>query len=271
VPEDRLDLIKLRRQLVVKSPDRLVIVGSRSIRSISRPNEPRQRKMTELILTKITDGRTDLVIDYLSAGQAATSADQSGVSLIQWCAYYGDVTGIRLLLAGGESLRSLGDNFGLATAAFHGHWRLCQFLVEQGADVNKAAEDTGETPLHSALCTADRLAHDLVIKVLLGHGANPNCVAKPSVETGGFMRDCRTKAETPLHRAAAFGTEDTILMLLDANASIDAKDMNGDSPLTWASWYGRPDSILRRLCYGPFQIRPNRRSMAAYLLGEPHV
>jgi ankyrin repeat protein len=223
------------------------------------------------ILSQITDGRTDLVIDYVSAGHAANSTDQNGVSIIQWCAYYGDVTAIKYLLAHGEAIQSLGDNLGLSEAAFHGHWRLCQYLIEQGARVNQAADDTGETPLHSALCTPNRLAHDLVIKVLLGRGANPNCVTKPSVETGCFMRDCRTKAETPLHRAAAFGTEDTIQMLVDAGAAVDAKDMNGDSPLTWASWYGRPDSILRRLCYGPFHIRPDRRSMAANLLGEPHV
>jgi hypothetical protein len=125
--------------------------------------------------------------------------------------------------------------------------------------------------LHAALCTANRLAHDLVLKVLLGSGANPNCVTKPSVETGGFMRDCRTKAETPLHRAAAFGNEDTIQMLLDADAKLDARDMNGDSPLGWASWYARPDCILKKLCYGGFAVRTGRRSMAAYLLGEPHA
>ena len=31
-----------------------------------------------------------------------------------------------------------------------------------------------------------------------------------------------------------FGTEETIQLLLDAGAIIDARDMNGDSPLTWA-------------------------------------
>ena len=36
------------------------------------------------------------------------------------------------------------------------------------------------------------------------------------------------------------------------------------------SWHGRPDSILRRLCYGSFHIRPGRQSMEVYLLGEPH-
>lgn len=223
------------------------------------------------MLDRIVDGRTDLVFDYLAEGHPASSTDSSGVSLIKWCAYYGDVSAIRHLLANGESLKSLGDNLGLNGAAFHGHWRLCQFLIENGADVNQPQPDTGETPLHVALCKTNRTAYDLVLKILLGHGANPNCATKPSVETGCFMRDCRTKAETPLHRAAAFGTEETIQLLLEAGAAIDAKDMNGDSPLSWASWYQRPDSILRKLCYGNFSIRAGRRSMEAYLLGEPHV
>jgi palmitoyltransferase len=226
--------------------------------------------MSKAILNQIIDGRTDLVFEYLTAGNAPNSKDKSGVSLIKWCAYYGDVSAIKFLLANGESLGSLGGNFDLNGAAFHGHWRLCQFLIERGADVNKPQDDTGETPLHASLCTTERLAHDQVIKVLLANRANPNSVTRPSVETGGFMRDCRTKAETPLHRAAAFGSEDTIQMLLDAGARINAKDMNGDSPLAWASWYLRPDVILRKLCYADYHVRPGRRSMAGYLIGEPH-
>jgi ankyrin repeat protein len=130
--------------------------------------------------------------------------------------------------------------------------------------------DTGETPLHAAL-SSTRLAQRLVVRVLLANGANPNNSTKPSVETGAFMRDCRTREETPLHRAAAFVDEGTIQLLLDAGARIDAKDMNGDSPLSWASWFQRPDSILRKLCYGPFSVRPERRSMDEYLLGQPHA
>src|SRR5687767_3279117 len=97
------------------------------------------------------------------------------------------------------------------------------------------------------------------------------------------MRDCRRKAETPLHRAAAFGTEETIQLLLDAGA-IDAKYMKGDSPLTWASWHLRPSSILKKLCYGDIFIHPDRASgtpsdhgmgwgngMETNLLGKPHV
>jgi palmitoyltransferase len=227
--------------------------------------------MSEDIIRQIADGRTDLVFDHVAAGRRATATDQDGTSLIRWCAYYGDVSAVRFLLAHGESLRSLGDNFDLIGAAFHGHWRLCLFLIEQGADVNLPSIDTGESPLHAALCTTARLAHDRVLQVLLGNGADPNVVTKPGVETGGFMRDCRTKGETPLHRAAAFGTEETIQMLLDAGARKDAKDAYGDSPLSWASWYVRPDSILRMLCYGDFRVRPDRRSMTDCLVGQPHI
>ncbi len=225
------------------------------------------------MLEQITDGRTDLVFEYLAAGHAANSTDADGVSLLQWCAYYGDVSAMRYLLTNGATLAALGDNLDLNGAAFHGHWRLCLFLIENGADANQPLPDTGETPLHAALCKANSAAHELVIKVLLAKGANPNCATKPNVETGGFMRDCRTKGETPLHRAAAFGSERTIQMLLDAGAVVDAKDMNGDSPLGWGSWYLRPDAILRQLCYDDFYIRPDRDTggMEAYLRGTPHV
>lgn len=216
--------------------------------------------MTNDTMQRIVDGRTDLVFDWVSGGGPAHATDPRGVPLITWCAYYGDVSAIRYLLGHGESLRSLGDNHDLNGAAFHGHWQLVEFLLEHGADADYPLPDTGETPLHAALCKANRPRYDVVVKVLLAHGASPNRVTKPGAETGSFMRDCRTKGETPLHRAAAFGTETAIQLLLDAGAVIDAADMHGDSPLAWASWHLRPDAILRKLCYGRHSIHPERRS-----------
>jgi uncharacterized protein len=211
--------------------------------------------MAKSMLENISDGQTDLVLDFVSLGNSAKTLNDEGVALIQLCAYYGDVTAIKFLIRNGETVSTLGDNLDLNGAVFHGHLRLCQFLIEQGADVNKAMVETGETPLHSALCTSDRRNHDPVVKILLANGANPNCATEASVATEAFMRDIRTRAETPLHRAAAFGNEETIQMLLDAGANKDAKDMNGDSPLTWASWHLRPRSILRLLCYGDYRVR----------------
>ena len=208
-------------------------------------------------------GRTDVVFDLIAQGGQPTP------DLMRWCSYYGDVSAIRYLVSHGAELAWLGDNLDLNGASFHGHWRLTQFLLENSADPNYPLRDTGEAPLHAALCTADRLGRNLVMKVLLANGANPNAATKPGVETGGFMRDCRTKGETPLHRAAAFGDEAAVQMLISAGARVDAVDMNGDTPLCWASWYNRPTPLMRLLCYGRHRIRPENRSMAANLEGDP--
>jgi len=206
------------------------------------------------MIQKIADGRTDLVFEYVAAGHDAHSKNDDGVPLIQWCAYYGDVIAIRFLLAAGESVNSLGHNFDLNGAVFHGHWQLCEFLIEQGADVNLPLPETGETLLHAALCKPEP-RFEPIIRLLLAHGADPNRPTIPGASTEGFMRDVRTRGETPLHRAAAFASETVIQMLLNAGANREARDANGDSPLTWASWYLRPRPILRLLCFGNFRVR----------------
>jgi ankyrin repeat protein len=232
------------------------------------------------MLDRIADGRTDLVFDYVAQGNPAT-ATAHGASLIRWCAYYGDVSAIKFLLAHGESLPALGENLDLNGACFHGHWRLCQFLIEEGADVNQPLADTGEVPLHATLSKTNRVRYTPIVKMLLARGADPNLATLASAETGCFMRDCRTKGETPLHRAAAFGNEEEITLLLAAGARIDAKDANGETPLSWASWYLRPGAVLHLLCYGDFHIHPERRkqttcepatgSMEGALSGKPHL
>jgi len=231
------------------------------------------------LLARIADGRTDLVQDAVAAGLASTALGRDGVPLIAWCAYYGDVAAVRLLVDRGGSLAALGPNLGLADAAFHGHWRLCEFLLEHGADPNHADPDTGETALHAALTKPNRPAYELVVRVLLAAGADPGRATRPGAPTGAFMRDCRTRAETPLHRAAAFGSVETIRLLLAAGAAADVRDAHGESPLAWASWHTRPDAVLRALCYGEHRIAPDRDStfdhgngtgaMERALLGTP--
>jgi len=208
------------------------------------------------MIEKIVDGRTDLVVDFVEKGHDAQSTDKHGVPLISWCAYYGDVSAIKYLISKGALLTDLGDNYDLNGASFHGHWQLCQYLLEQGADVNHSLTETGETALHSCLCKANNPVSHMIIKLLLAHGADPNAQTKPNRETGSFMRDAYTKGETPLHRAAAFGDINCIQLLLGAGADKTKKDMNGDSPLTWASWHLRPGKILALLTYGEHRVNP---------------
>jgi uncharacterized protein len=109
------------------------------------------------------------------------------------------------------------------------------------------------------------------VEVLLDAGADPNSATRPGAETGGFMRDSRTRGETPLHRAAAFGSEATIRRLLAAGARSDVRDMNGDSPLAWASWHTRPDAVLRLLCFGEHTVRADRDSSFDHGVGWGHM
>lgn len=230
------------------------------------------------MLDRIAAGRTDLVFDHVGAGNSP-AAETQGASVVRWCAYYGDVSAIRFLMTHGVKLEALGDNLDLNGAAFHGHWRLCEFLIEHGADPNAALADTLETPLHAAVTRAGRPSTLPVVDVLLAGGADPNRATRPDAGTGALMRDARTKGETPLHRAAAFASEAVVSRLLEAGARRDAKDAAGDSPLGWASWHQRPDAILRLLCYDGFSIHPDRHSasdhgagfgvMDASLVGTP--
>ena len=235
------------------------------------------------LIERIQDGRTDLVFDLFRENGDARCRDKNGVSMIKWCAYYGDVSAIKFLIDHGAELDDLGKNLDLNGAVFHGHWRLCQFLLEQGAEANFPDEETGETPLHASLCKASRPAYNMIVQLLLFHGADPNSRTKPNIETGGFMRDTFTKGETPLHRAAAFGDAECIEMLLQAGADKTIKDISGDTPLSWASWHLRPGRILSLLCYGKYSIHPEQvklsvsdhgsgwgNGMEMFLLGKVH-
>ena len=221
------------------------------------------------MLDQIAEGRTDLVFDWIAGGGAADAADPHGTSLIGWCAYYGDVSAIRYLLEHGAALESLGEDLGINGAAFHGHWRLCAFLIERGADPNRPLADTGEAPLHAAFTKAASVPHERVAEVLLAAGARTDVRAASGVETGAFMRDIRTCGETPLPRAAAYGTPVAIRLLLKAGATIAARDDHDASPLTWASRALRSAEVLNLLCFPPHHVRPDRPPMMEMLVGRP--
>ena len=219
---------------------------------------------TSALLRRVSHGRTDLV-----HGLGADLLRQHGADLLRWSAYFGDVTACRIVLGAGQSLEALGADLGLNGAAFHGHWQLCEFLLENGAPARFADPTTGETPLHSALANEDRLRYDLVVRVLLRAGADPNAATVPGMPTGAFMRDARTKGETALHRCALFGTAETVALLLAAGANREVRDAFGDTPLAWASWARRPIEVLRALLYADHRIDPTHKPMRANLLGTP--
>jgi len=213
------------------------------------------------ILDRISRGRTDLVFELLKLDRWKDILHEGQVKPLQWFVYYNDTTALKAVLNAGGDLSSIDLDSELGHASFFGHWKVVDFLILQGADVNWSVPDTGETPLHSALCKAGRPYFLYVLKLLVENGADVNAKTIPGRESGAFMRDVRTKGETPLHRAAAYGDEAMIQYLLDNGADKQARDANGASPIGWASEHLRPGSILHLLSFEGQYVGENSRTM----------
>lgn len=89
-------------------------------------------------------------------------------------------------------------------------------LVLDGADVNSVDARDGSTILHRAV-----ISNDLeMIRFLIDHNVE---IDKPG-----------PRKLTALHCAALYKFLDAAILLIDAGASVDAKDLNGGTPLAYA-------------------------------------
>ncbi len=209
---------------------------------------------TATLLQRISRGRTDLIFELLRKPDWQNQLTQGRIKTLQWLVYYNDTTALRAVLEHGGDLESIDLDAELGNAAFFGHWKVCDFLIKRGADPNARVEGTDETPLHNALAKAGRPYYFYVVRLLVEKGADVNAKTLPGIETGAFMRDVRTCGETPLHRAAAYADERTVKFLLENGSDKEAKDANGETPLSWASRHLRPGRILYLLAYGEHRV-----------------
>ncbi len=148
------------------------------------------------------------------------------------------------------AILDLESNNPMCNAAYNGKLQSVKWFIEKGANANFSFADTGENALHYTICKTSEIAERAeIVKVLIGAGTDVNKKTNKGVSTLCFMRDAFLKAETPLHRAAAYGNLPIIKMLLEAGADPSMKDANGDTPISWGSWYLRDADILRLLVY----------------------
>ena len=215
----------------------------------------------DTILDRISRGRTDLVFDLLKLDGWRSVLHEGQIKPLQWFVYFNDTTALKAILDAGGDLTSIDLDTELGHASFFGHWKVVDFLIAHGANVNWRVPDTGETPLHNALAKAGRPYFLYVIKLLVENGADVNAKTIPGGECGAFMRDVRTKGETPLHRAAAYGDEAMIEYLLEHGADKQARDAHGNSPISWASEHLRPGSILHLLSFEGQFVGEGSRTM----------
>jgi uncharacterized protein len=192
-------------------------------------------------------GDLDRVRALVAAGADVNATDEHGSGTL--LTFHPAV--MEYLLANGadpnRQTNECGDAVLLGIACYN-HLECARLLVAAGADAKVLVKYTGENALHCALVglgqhatPADR--HEIV-KLFIARGVDPNQRTIPGVPTGLFWRDVRTRGETPLHRAAAYASEETVKFLLNAGADKTIRDANGDSPQSWASWHWRPKPLI---------------------------
>ncbi len=190
-------------------------------------------------------GSLEEVRQLLDEGADPNSADEHGCGTL--LTFHPEM--VELLLSRGANPNTQKNQVGasvLAGLAYVNQLDCVRALLRAGAHVDRGREESGETPLHHALVsrTSDRTP---LVKLLLDHGANPNAKTKAGIYSFNYGGDLRTRAETPLHRAAAYSPAETITLLLEAGADLTIWDINGDSPGTWALWHLREKSVLNAL------------------------
>jgi cytohesin len=164
-------------------------------------------------------------------------------------AWEGNIEALELYHHLGAKL-DLESNNPICNAAYNGKLESVKWFIEKGANANFSFGDTGENALHYTICkTSEMESRTEIVRLLINAGADVNKKTIKGVSTLCFMRDAFLKAETPLHRAAAYGNEQIVRLLIEAGADISAKDGNGDTPISWGSWYLRDSTILRLLVH----------------------
>jgi uncharacterized protein len=198
------------------------------------------------------EGDLDEVKALLRSGVDVNCQNEHGMGPLLTC----EPSVIEYLLAEGADPSIQTNEYGasvLAGLCYVTNVKCVRILLEHDADPNLGRDETLETPMHHCLGgTHNPLGNaadgdvEEILRLLVNHGANVNAKTKPGIESCNYW-GLYTRGETPLHRAAAWGTSEAIEVLLAAGAEPAIMDSNGETPYHWASWHKRDREIVERL------------------------
>jgi ankyrin repeat protein len=175
-------------------------------------------------LTAVYHRRKDIA-DLLRARGAT-------MTIFEACAG-GEIEEVQRLVDAGAPLDAMSADgwTPLHLAAFFGHTKVAELLLDHGADAAaRSINSNGNTPLHAALAGN----HRLVAGLLLGAGADVN-----STDAGGWR---------PLHLATANNNLDAMKALIAQGADVAASTRQGQTPLALALQgnHREAEALLRR-------------------------
>ena len=161
---------------------------------------------------------------FLAAGAEVNARDDSGRTPLHQAA--GDSANpavVEALLVAGADLTARSRPYGWTplhrAAGYSEHPAVVEVLVAAGADL-AAPDEYGDTPLHTAVQYNENPV--VIIEALLAAGGDAAALSGNG------------KRRTPLHRVAYNRTRDenaVVEVLLNAGASVDARDIDGNTPL----------------------------------------
>ncbi|MEM7366594.1 MAG: ankyrin repeat domain-containing protein [Pseudomonadota bacterium] len=204
--------------------------------------------MSQEMIDRCAKGDLASVKSMVQEGADVNYRGSHGNTPLAFSAFIGHLDLIHLLMDAGADPNSPGyeDSVPVGLAAYEGHSDAVRLLLERGANPNIANATTGVTPLHEAI-VKDTPNQASCVMHLLAAGADPNAVSGQDAETNAFFESVRVYSESPLHWAAAYGTEETIRLLIQHGADVSLIDGRGETPAQWAGRHQRSTEIRELL------------------------
>ncbi|KAK3075748.1 palmitoyltransferase akr1 [Teratosphaeriaceae sp. CCFEE 6253] len=180
--------------------------------------------------------------DHAASSSASSAADRDGMDKVELSdmeaspprlpveqdlmqlARLGELRSIQRLFDSGKFNAKSTDEQGITAlhwAAINGHYALCHFLIQSGADVNARGGDAQATPV----LWASKRCHLRVVSLLLANVADP------------LLKD--DQGYNLLHSATLDGNVFQLVLLLhQPDLSVDVPDSQGHTSLMWAAYKG---------------------------------
>mmetsp|Transcript_56889 Transcript_56889/g.144262 ORF Transcript_56889/g.144262 Transcript_56889/m.144262 type:complete len:522 (+) Transcript_56889:102-1667(+) len=193
------------------------------------------------------DNDTYSIDMLLKLGCPPTSCNRMGQSALHIGAMWGSVDAVKMLLdarADPNQQNKLRSSTPLHAAAMgrgplDKRLECAKLMVKAGGDPN-IPDDSGELP--ADLCEDDAMRLALGGKPLLVHqavqGRSAKALAEALQQQDHEVDELNSKAETPLHMAAACGWQEGVKSLLAARAAVNAPDGGLQRPLHRATLRG---------------------------------